>query len=72
MMAPLHVEVTDIKYRRPGLSKVEFFATYKNFCRRGTVVYDTVNKKFVTHTRDVELLAAVCTSLQRPRYQKIG
>jgi hypothetical protein len=71
-MAPLHIEVTDIKYRRPGLSKVEFFATYEGFTRRGTVVYDTVNKQFVTHTKDVELLAAVCVSLQRPRYQKIG
>ena len=71
-MVPLHVEVTDIKYRRPGLNKIEFFATYKNFCRRGTVIYDTVNKKFVTHTKDIDLLAAVCVSLQRPRYKKIG
>lgn len=72
MMAPLHVEVTDIKYRRPGLNKVEFLATYPGFSRRGTVVYDTVNKKFITHRKDIELLAAVCVSLQRPRYNKLG
>ncbi len=71
-MTPLHVEVTNIKYQRPGLSKVEFFATYPCFSRRGIVVYDTVNRKFVTHIKDIELLAAVCVSLQRPRYNKLG
>ena len=71
-MVPLRVEVTDLKYRRPGLTKIEFFATYVQFSRRGAVVYDTINKKFVTHTRDIDLLSAVCVSLQRPRHKKIG
>ncbi len=70
-MKPQTVHVLDIKYRRPGMNKIEFYATYPGYCRRGTVVYNTVTQHFLTHTRDVELLAAICTSLQRPRYNQV-
>ena len=69
-MKPLNVEVEDIKYRRPGLVKVEFMAEYPDAIRRGTLVYNTIDKQFVTHTDDVELLAAICVSLQQPRTRK--
>ena len=69
-MRLLNVDITDIKYRRPGLNRIEFEATYTNCRRTGVVVYDTVSQKFLTHTRDVELLAALCTSLQRPYTNK--
>lgn len=69
-MKPLNLEVTDIKYRRPGLAKVEFVAEYPDFVRRGTMVYDTVKQHFITHTYEVELLAAICISLQQPRNRK--
>jgi hypothetical protein len=71
-MDPLHVEVTDIRYRRPGLTKVSFIATYPDYTRRGEVVYDTIKKIFVTHTKDIALLAAICVDLQRPRSRKVG
>ena len=69
-MKPLNVDVTDIKYRRPGLVKVEFAAEYDKFIRHGTMVYNTLTQKFVTHTSEVDLLAAICLSLQQPRNQK--
>ena len=69
-MKPLNVDVMDIKYRRPGLVKVEFVAEYEEFFRSGTVVYDSLAKSFITHTTDVELLAAICVSLQQPRNRK--
>lgn len=71
-MKPLHVEVTDIKYRRPGLTKISFVATYSDYTRRGVVVYDTVAHQFITHTRDIEVLAAICIALQRPTPRTIG
>jgi hypothetical protein len=71
-MKPLIVEVIDIKYRRPGLNKLQFEAVYPQYRRRGTVVYDINTQHFLTHTSDIELLAALCTSLQRPRYNKTG
>jgi len=69
-MKPLNLEITDVLFRRPGLNKVSFLATYQGYFRRGTVTYDTVNKQFVTHTKDVELLAHLCNQLQRPRHSK--
>ena len=69
-MKPLNIEITDIKYRRPGLSKLEFVATYPHFIRRGTIVYDTLEQQFITHTSAIELLAAVCTKLQVTKYRK--
>lgn len=69
-MKPLNVEVVDIKYRRPGLSKVDFVAQYPEFIRRGTIVYDNVNQVFLTHNRAIELLAAVCACLQKPRTKR--
>jgi len=71
-MKPLYAEVIDIKYRRPGLNKVEFLAEYPGYFRRGTIVYDIGKQHFLTHTKDVDLLVAVCTSLQQPRYKKTG
>lgn len=71
-MEPLYVQVTDIKYRRPGLTKISFTATYSGYTRRGVVVYDTVAQKFITHTRDIEVLAAICIDLQRPATRTIG
>ena len=71
-MTPLHIQVTDIKYRRPGLTKISFTATYSGYTRRGVVVYDTVAHKFITHTRDIEVLAAICVGLQRPATHTIG
>jgi hypothetical protein len=68
-MKPSNVEVLDIKYRRPGLNKVEFQAEYPGYYRRGTVVYDTKTKTFVTHNKDVELLAAICTDLYTQKYR---
>jgi len=65
-MKPLSVEITDIKYKRPGLTKVEFSAAYPMYIRRGTIVYDTKAQHFLTHTRDIELLRAVCVGLQNP------
>ena len=71
-MKPLNVDLIDIKYRRPGLTKIDFLATYNGYYRRGTVVYNTVSKQFVTHTKSVDLLAAVCASLQQPNYKRAG
>jgi hypothetical protein len=71
-MKPLSVDIVDIKYRRPGLVKIEFIAEYPNFNSRGTMVYDTLSKNFVTHTGEVELLAAICKSLQQPRSRKVS
>ncbi len=71
-MKLLHIEVTDIEYRRPGLNRVKFFAVYPGYQRRGTIVYNTQNQHFLTHTKDIDLLVAVCTSLQQPRYNTTG
>lgn len=64
-MKPISVTVTDLLYRRPGLNKINFIAEYKQFKRRGTVVYDTINGKFLSHTSDIELLAEICRSLSK-------
>jgi hypothetical protein len=62
-MKPISVIITGLMYRRPGLNKVSFSADYGKFKRRGTVVYDTVNGKFLSHTYDIELLAQICALL---------
>ena len=69
-MRLVKVDITDIKYRRPGLNRIEFEATYTHCRRKGVVVYDTLSKQFLTHTREVDLLAALCISLQRPYTKK--
>lgn len=66
-MKPLNVSVIDIKYRRPGLVKVYFSAEYSDFKLKSVMIYDTLTKKFVSHTKEVELLAAICVALQKPR-----
>ena len=71
-MKPLNVEIIDIKFRRPGLTKISFIAAYRDYVRRGVVVYDTNTKKFVTHNRDIEVLAALCVGLQRTSLHKAG
>lgn len=71
-MVPLHTEIVGIKYRRPGLTKIDFIAEYNGYTRRGTVIYDTVNKKFISHSGDINLLASVCTSLQAPVKREAG
>jgi hypothetical protein len=68
----LHAEVTDIRYRRPGLTKLSFTAEYPGYTRRGVVIYDTVKQKFVTHTKNINLLAAICVALQRPSKRQVG
>lgn len=62
----LHLDVTGLKYRRPGLNKISFVAHYVNYIRRGTLVYDTINKKFLTHRSDIDLLIAICERLRQP------
>jgi len=69
-MKLINVDVLKIRYRRPGLSKIDFLAQYEGYLRRGTLVYDTVDQKFITHTKDIVLLSEICTSLQRPKYHK--
>lgn len=65
-----NVDILQVRFRRPGLSKIDFVARYDGYFRRGTVVYDTISQKFLSHTKDVDLLAGICTNLQKPRYQK--
>jgi hypothetical protein len=65
-MKPINLDVVDIRYRRPGLNKFDFVATYPEYYRRGTVVYDTIKQQFLTHNGDLELLLELCLSLQRP------
>ena len=67
IMKPTNVEILDLLFRRPGLNKIVFSAEYGDYTRRGTVVYDTLNKKFLTHTGDIVLLAEICLSLRKPR-----
>jgi hypothetical protein len=62
-MKPLSVLITGLMYRRPGLNKIGFIADYGKFKRRGTIVYDAVNSKFLSHTYDIELLAQICVML---------
>jgi len=69
-MKPFNVSILDIKYRRPGINMVKFHAVYPEYVRRGTVFYDTQAQHFLTHTKDIELLAAICTSLQQPHYNQ--
>lgn len=71
-MKPLYIEIIGIEYRRPGLNRINFFAEYPGYQRRGTIVYDTRNQHFLTHTKDINLLAAVCISLQQPIHSKTG
>jgi hypothetical protein len=71
-MNPLRVKVEDIKYRRPGLTKIDFVAEYSGYTRRGTVVYDTTKQQFITHTKDIGLLAAICIDLQTPSRRRVG
>jgi len=66
----LNVSIDKLQYRRPGLSKISFTVSYRHYKRRGTVIYDTVNKKFLSHTSDLKLLAVVCASLSRSSRQK--
>jgi len=65
-MTPSILKVTDIRYRRPGLNKISFEASYPGYRRRGTVVYDTIKQHFITHTADICLLSAICIGLQEP------
>lgn len=71
-MNPLHVTVEDVMYRRPGLTKLSFVAKYVGYTRRGVVIYDTIKKQFITHTKDIGLLAAICTDLQQPSCRRAG
>ncbi len=65
-MKPLSVSIDGLLYRRPGLNKIKFTADYELFKRRGTIVFDTINQKFLSHNADIELLAAVCVALSTP------
>lgn len=64
-MKLISVVITDVMFRRPGLNKICFIADYGVVRRRGTVVYDIINGKFLTHTSDIELLAALCISISK-------
>ncbi len=65
-MKPYSVSIDGLLYRRPGLNKIKFTADYGLYKRRGAVVYDTINRKFLSHTSDIELLAAICVALSTP------
>lgn len=69
-MKPLYINILNVEYRRPGKSKVSFLASYGDYFRRGVVLYDTVAQRFLSHNKDLDLLAAVCEGLQKPRYSK--
>ena len=69
-MKPQHLEITNIEYHRPGLNKIRFTAIYPGYVRRGVVVYDIVKRHFITHTHDIELLVALCISLQQVKLTK--
>lgn len=64
-MGILSVTIDDLQYKRPGLNKILFTAYYHNYARRGTIVYDSVGKKFMSHNKDIDLLAAVCKGLSQ-------
>lgn len=62
------VTITFLRFRRPGINKIGFDATYPGYRRRGEVLYDTVSKKFLTHRADIKLLTAVCAQLRHPTH----
>ena len=70
-MKPLNVDIMYVEYHRPGKSKIGFLAFYEGYLRRGAVLYDTVKQHFLSHTRDIQLLAAVCEGLQKPKHNKV-
>lgn len=59
-MRPSKVEVLDFSWQKPGVSRLKFRAQYPGYIRRGTVVYDAEHRRWLSHTKDVSLLAAVC------------
>jgi len=69
-MKPYNVEVLNIRYQRPGINKLDFTAQYDGYTRRGTVIYDTIAKQFMSHNSDIDLLAGLCINLQQPRCHK--
>lgn len=70
-MKPTSVDILNIRYRRPGITMIDFLADYGDFLRRGTVTYDTINQIFLSHNRSVDLLASLCLSLQKPHYKRV-
>lgn len=60
------VKILNITYRRPGISQLRFIADYGPVKRRGTIRFDTLEGKFVSHNKDINLLALICTELRNP------
>ncbi len=61
----LRVIIEGISYKRPGLNKVKFIAIYETYQRRGVIIYDTLNNKWLTHNKDIELLVIICQKLSQ-------
>lgn len=64
----LKVELLDVLFQCPGITKLVFRAEYNDYKRRGVIWYDINKKQFLTHTYDIELLAKLCLCLQQPCY----
>jgi hypothetical protein len=60
------VEINDLLFRRPGITKIMFTADYGTVKRRGAVIYDTVAMKFLTNTSEIVLLAELGLALRKP------
>ena len=71
-MTPVRVEITDIRFRRPGLNKISFRAYYDGYIRKGTVVFDTKHGVFRSHNADLGLLSKVCVGLQSFKRKRVA
>ena len=64
-MEPISVELLNISYERPGITKLHFIADYGLYKRKGVIKFDVNKYHFITHTRDLGLLRAACEKLQK-------
>lgn len=60
----LSLEVTDVSYTTPGHTMVCFRARYPMYTRRGKIAYNVGRKVFMSHNKEVRLLADACVKLR--------
>jgi len=63
-MVPSALKVISLKWCRPGRTHIRFIADYGLYKRRGTLIYNTINGKFLTHTSDVNLILMIYKHIQ--------
>jgi len=68
----MFISAVNLKYKRPGITLLNFTANYPKYKRRGTILFDNVSDTFKTHTSNIELLSKVCVFMQKPKRKSVN